>query len=265
MVASGRVYVPTFSNTVEVYSVLGSSTTSGSGVISAVVNTASYLEGPVAPGELVTIFGANIGPVAEINAAADGQRFPTTTGGSSVLFDGTAAPVLSTSSDQISTVVPFGVAGPTTEIQVLYQGKVVASTKVPVQAASPALFAQNGAGGGIGSILNQDGSLNTRTNGAAIGSQVSLFATGVGVTTPPSQDGSIAAPPYPAIALPVSVTISGHPAKVMYAGPAAGMVAGMMQIDVIVPANAEIAPFDPVVLTVGPYSSPNSVIISVVK
>jgi uncharacterized protein (TIGR03437 family) len=41
------------------------------------------------------------------------------------------------------------------------------------------------------------------------------------------------------------------------------MVAGMMQIDVIVPANAEIAPFDPIVLTVGTYSSPDSVIISV--
>jgi uncharacterized protein (TIGR03437 family) len=265
MVADGRVFVPTFSNTVEVYSVLGSSTQSGPGIISAVVNTASYLEGPVSPGELVTIFGANIGPVAEINAAVDGKRFATTVGGSSVLFDGAAAPVLSTSSDQIATVVPFGVAGPTTEIQVLYQGKVVASAKVPVQAASPALFAQNGSGGGLGAILNQDGTLNTRTNGAAHGSQVALFVTGVGVTTPPSEDGSIATPPYPAIALPVSVTISGHPAKVVYAGPAEGMIAGMMQINVIVPANAEVAPFDPVVLTVGTYSSPDSVIISVVE
>jgi uncharacterized protein (TIGR03437 family) len=265
MVANGRVYVPTFSNTVEVYSVLGSSTPSGPGIISAVVNTASYLEGPVSPGELVTIFGANLGPVGQISAEVDGQRIPTTTGGSSVLFDGTAAPVLSTSSDQISTVVPFGAAGTSTQIQVLYQGNVVASAKVPVQAASPALFAQNGSGGGIGAILNQDGTLNSSSNGAAQGSQVSLFATGLGVTTPPSQDGVIAAPPYPAIDLPVSVTIEGEPAKVVYAGPAAGMVAGMMQIDIIVPANAFIAPWDPLVLTVGTYSSPDGVIISVVK
>ena len=68
-VANGSVYVPTFSNTVEVYSVLGSGTSSGPGIISAVVSTASYLEGPLSPGELVTIFGANIGPVAEITAA----------------------------------------------------------------------------------------------------------------------------------------------------------------------------------------------------
>ena len=110
------------------------------------------------------------------------------------------------SEDVYKRQVPFGVAGRTTKIEAIYQGKAVASTTVPVQAASPAIFTQNGSGASQGSILNQDGSLNSKTNAAARGSRVALFATGAGVTTPASQDGLIAAPPYPAIELPVSVT-----------------------------------------------------------
>jgi uncharacterized protein (TIGR03437 family) len=41
------------------------------------------------------------------------------------------------------------------------------------------------------------------------------------------------------------------------------MVAGMMQINVTVPAGAEVAPFDQVVLTAGSYSSPTAVMIAV--
>lgn len=262
-VANGRVYVPTFSNTVEVYSVLGNGTPSSAGIISAVTNSASLLEGPVSPGELVTIFGANIGPVAEASAEVNGGRVSTTTGGSSVLFDGAAAPLLSASSDQIIAVVPFGVTGATTKIEAIYQGKAVASTTVPVQAASPAIFTQNGSGASQGSILNQDGSLNSKTNAAARGSRVALFATGAGVTTPASQDGLIAAPPYPAIELPVSVTIGGLPATIVYAGPAPGQVAGMLQIDIIVPTAAAVSAFDLVELNVGNYSSPSGVTIAV--
>jgi uncharacterized protein (TIGR03437 family) len=174
-----------------------------------------------------------------------------------------AAPLLSASTDQISLVVPFEVAGPTTKIQVIYQGNAVASTTASVQAASPAIFAVNGSGGGTGSILNQDGSVNSSTNPAAQGSVVSFYATGGGLTTPASQDGLLASPPYPALELPVSVTIAGLPATVTYAGWSSGEVEGEMQIDVIVPSSAEIAPFDQILLTVGNYTSPSAVTIAV--
>ncbi len=262
-VANGRVYTPTFSNTVEIYGVLGNATPSSTAVISSVVNSASLLEGPVSPGELVTIFGAHIGPIAQASAGDTGQPISTTTGGSSVLFDGRPAPVLSASSEQIQAVVPFEVSGPTTKIEVVYQGKTVAFTTASVQAASPAIFAANGSGGGQGQILNQDGSVNSRTNGAAPGSEVAIFATGGGATTPASQDGVIAASPFPSFVLPISVTIDGRPATVKYAGPAPGQVAGMMQIDVIVPQAAFAASYDQVILTVGNFVSPTGVTITV--
>jgi len=262
-VANGRVYVPTFSNTVEVYGAVGANTTSGAGFISAVANAASQLEGPVSPGEVVTIFGANMGPAVTASAEVENQRVPTTTGGSSVLFDGTAAPVLSASSDQITAVVPFGVAGPTTKVQVLYHGNAVGSATVPVQAATPAIFTANGTGGGQASVLNQDGTANSKTNGAALGSVVTILATGGGATTPASQDGAIAVAPYPAFVLPVSVTIDSVPETIQYAGPAPGQVAGMMKIDILISPDTPVSPYDQIVLKVGNYSSPLEVLIVV--
>jgi uncharacterized protein (TIGR03437 family) len=59
------------------------------------------------------------------------------------------------------------------------------------------------------------------------------------------------------------VTIGGLPATIVYAGPAPGQVAGMLQIDIIVPAAAAVSAFDLVELTVGNYSSPSGVTIAV--
>ena len=204
-----------------------------------------------------------MGPTVEVGAQFDGQRITSATGGTSVFFDGLAAPLLFTSSNQINAVVPFGVAGPTTQIQVMYQGNVVASTTVPVQQASPAAFSLNGNGGGPGAILNQDLTVNSSANPAPRGSVVVLYITGGGTTTPTSQDGLLTTAPYPQPNLPVSVTIEGVPAIIKYAGAAPGLVAGVMQINVVVPEDAWVAPFDQVVVTVGDYSSPDAVTLAV--
>jgi uncharacterized protein (TIGR03437 family) len=160
-------------------------------------------------------------------------------------------------------VVPFGISGKSTAVQVICQGKLMATTVVQVQPASPALFALDASGGGQGAILNQDLSVNTRSNPASRGSVVVLYATGGGLTTPASADGRLTAPPYPMPNLPVSVTISGKPAEVRYAGAAPGLVAGVMQINVVVPDDAPQEPFDQVIVTVGDYVSPSAVTLSV--
>jgi uncharacterized protein (TIGR03437 family) len=261
-VANGRVYVPTFSNTVAVYGILGHLPPT-TGTISSVVNGASFLHGPISPGELVTIFGANLGPVEQSGPDLEGESISDTSGSTRVLFDGLPAPLLFTSANQINTVVPFGVAGPTSQVQVLYRGNPVAIATKTVQPASPAVFALDGSGGGPGAILNQNGSINSGSNPASRGSVVVLFATGGGVTTPASQDGLLTASPYPAPNLKVSVTIEGVPADVIYAGAAPGLVAGVMQINAVVPDTAWVAPFDQVVVTVGDYVSPSAVTVAV--
>lgn len=259
-VANGRVYVPTFSNSVAVYGQLSSTgTTAASAAISAVVNSASYLGGAVSPGELVTIFGANLGASPGASGVVSGGSFPNTINGTQVLFDGTAAPLLYASSGQINAVAPFGVTGPTTKVQVVNQGQIVASTTVPVQAASPAMFAIDGSGGGQGAILNQDGSVNSQSNPASRGSVVVLYGTGGGLTSPSSVDGLLTPPPYPLLMPPVTVTIDNKPAQVKYAGAAPGLVAGVIQINVVVPATAFQSAFDEVVITIDGYSSQTAI------
>jgi uncharacterized protein (TIGR03437 family) len=262
-VANGRVYVPTFSNAVVVYGQLNSTTTPASPIISSVMNSASFLDGAVSPGELVTIFGANLGPSEAASGTLDGESLSTTISGTQVVIGGIEAPLLFASSSQINAVVPFGVTGPTTQIQVVYQGQTMASTTVPVQAASPALFALDATGGGPGAILNQDLSVNSETNPAAPGSVVVLYGTGGGLTMPASVDGRLTSQPYPKPTLPVSVTIDNLPAQVLYAGAAPGLVAGVLQINVVVPANAAAVRYDQVVLTIGDYTSPSAITIAV--
>lgn len=262
-VANGRVYVPTFSNTVAVYGQLSGTTIASTPAISSVVNSASYLEGGISPGELVTIFGANFGPSSQTQGTLDGDSISDTIENTQVVFNGTAAPLLFASASQINAVVPFSVTGPTAQIQVLNQGQPMASTTVPIQPAAPALFALNGSGGGPGAILNQNGSVNSQSNPAARGSVVVLFGTGYGHTTPASVDGLLTTQPYPVPTLPVSVTIDRLPAQVLYAGPAPGLVAGVMQINVVVPADAYQTNLDQVVVSIGGYTSPTAITVAV--
>jgi uncharacterized protein (TIGR03437 family) len=260
-VANGHIYVPTLSDSVAVYGEMSSA--AASAAISAIVSSASYLDGAISPGELVTIFGANMGPSSAAQGDVDGDALEDAIEETQVTFGGTPAPLLYASSSQINAVVPFGVAGSTTPVQVVYQGHPKAAITMPVQSASPALFALDATGGGQGAILNQDGSVNSRTNPASRGSVVVLYATGGGLTAPASVDGLLTAPPYPMPMLPVSVSIDGMPAQVLYAGAAPGLVAGVMQINVVVPASAPPEPYDQIVVTVGDYASPSAVTLAV--
>jgi hypothetical protein len=84
--------------------------------------------------------------------------------------------------------------------------------------------------------LNQDGSVNSRTNPAHVGDIVSLFATGAGQTNPDGVDGSIPTDSLPTPLLPITIEIGGLPAKVLYAGAAPYLVSGIIQVNAQIPA-----------------------------
>ncbi len=105
--------------------------------------------------------------------------------------------------------------------------------------------------------MNQDGSLNSSSNPAPIGSIVTLFVTGEGQTTPAGVDGKIAGSvPLPQVVQPVSVTIGNTVASIAYGGAAPGEVAGVMQLNVVVPPG--VTPGDAVLvqITIGGVTSP---------
>lgn len=216
----------------------------------SVTNGASFVPGPVAPGELVTLFGTILATQPVVGAIA------AQLGDTRVLFDEIAAPLIYVYPSQIAAVVPFELAGrATTVLQVEYRGVRSAPLTLRVADAVPAIFTADGTG--QGAILNQDGTVNSVSNGAAANSVIILYGTGAGQTFPAGVDGQIAAPPVlPKPLLPVQVSIDGQLAAVSYAGAAPGLVAGAIQVNATVPAGTRTGAQVPVILTVGSQSGP---------
>ena len=167
------------------------------------------------------------------------------------------------SATQINAIVPYEVDDRSTvSMQVSYQGSPANSLSLDVAATVPALFTADGPGSHLGAILNQDSSLNIGANPAAAGSVVQIFVTGEGVTNPASTDGkSQSGSTLPVPVAPVSVTIGGTPATVLYAGTAPGGVAGFLQVNAVVPSGPSGSV--PIVLNVGNASSQAGVTVAV--
>jgi len=227
-----------------------------------VLNAGSFLPGPVAPGEVITLMGSGIGPTTVQYPA--GSLTATALGGTSVLFDGTPGPLLYASPNQINGIVPFGILGQsTTQLTVTSQGQTIAAVAQPVAAAAPAIFTIGSSGTGAGAILNQDLSVNSPSNPAAQGSVIAIFATGAGQTNPPSVDGQVTATSLPALLQAVSVQIGGLNATVSYAGAAPNLVAGVVQINATIPAGVPSGPSIPIAFTVGTVGTQASVTLAV--
>jgi uncharacterized protein (TIGR03437 family) len=237
--------------------------------LNAMVNAASNVAGAVSPGEIVTLWGANIGPAspAGFQVNADGT-YAKLLGGTQVLFDGVPAGLTYASAVQVNAVAPYGLApGATTQVQVEYQGVLSNALSVPVQAAHPGLFTVDSSGLGSGAILNQDYSLNGGFNPAARGSYVMIYSTGGGVTNPPSADATITPAPPPLYLLkttPVSVTIGGITVTpVSFSGAAPSQIAGLTQINAQVPAGVTPGTKVPVTVTIGTWQSQPGVTMAV--
>jgi uncharacterized protein (TIGR03437 family) len=228
----------------------------------ALANSASLQPGPLAPGEIFSIFGQGIGPAAAVTGAFNASgMLSATLANVQVLFNSTPAPLFYVQSQQINAQAPYEMAGHTfAQLQVVYQGATLASMQVSLADASPALFTVN-SGTGNAVVVNQDGSINSDQNPAPRGSIVVLYATGGGQTSPAGVTGQAAVAPFPPW-LPVSLTMAGIPANVLFAGDAPGFV-GLMQINAQVPSGFVPTGDLPVVLSVGPYSSPAGVTIAV--
>ena len=265
-VANGHVYVPTWTNGVVVYGILPTGTGGQpQPAIGGVTNSASYASAAVSPGELVTIFGSNIGPANPAGMQFDSSGNVTTmTGATQVLFDGVAAPIFYASTGQVNAVVPFGVPGPTTQVQVAYAGQTSPAFPMNVTAATPGVFTSDGSGSGQAAALNQDFSVNTGTNPAAQESVVTIYAEGAGLMNPLPPDGSvISGNNLPMPALGVTVEVNGQQAIVQYAGAAPGFVAGVLQVNFQLPPGLPSGTQVPVVLKVGRFSSNQNISVAV--
>jgi len=81
-------------------------------VVSEVVNAASGLAGGVSPGEVVSVRGYSTGSsaIGGLRLDPNGMMVPQVNG-LTVTFEGQAAPLIYTSSNQTNVIVPYEVAG----------------------------------------------------------------------------------------------------------------------------------------------------------
>ena len=208
------------------------------------LNAASLLPGPIAPGEIITLIGSF--PVDEV----------------ALLFNGIQAPILYNGLNQVNAIVPFALdpAAPS-KIQARIGGRPLDEVSLTAGSVAPAIFTQNG-GSGAGAILNEDYTLNSAANPASRGSVIMVYGTGFGAMDPLPADGQISND-LATTRLPVTASISGVPAKVLYAGTAPGQIAGLVQINVKVPEETAPSLTAPVFLEVGGVSTPPGVTVSI--
>jgi len=193
-----------------------------------VVNAASQVSGPVAPNEIVTIYGSGFVP-----------------SNTQVTFDSVAATIFYAGPKQLNVLVPATVKpNATTALNIMVSGASVGSATLNTTPSNPALFTVS-AGTGAAAALNQDGSANSDANPAIRGTVVSLFLTGDG------QSGGQA-----------TVTIAGYAADVLFSGPAPGLP-GLTQVNLRVPSGFMPPGDQPVRVTMNGAPTQSGVTLSV--
>jgi len=244
--------------------------------ITKVGNAASYVAGNIAPGEIITIFGTDLGPASPVTLALDSTgKVATTLGGVQVLVNGFLAPMIYASNTQVGAVVPYELAQfASANVLVRFLGQSSNGVATNVATTAPGVFTLNASGSGPAAILNQNNSGNSPSNPAARGDTIVLYLTGEGQTSPAGVTGKVTTtsstgPLTPGPLLPVSVTIAGQPAAaILFAGEAPGFVSGVMQMNVTIPTTSSSGGTFPtgdlpIVVTIGPNSSQPGVTVSV--
>lgn len=232
----------------------------------AVFNAASFRErrSKLAPGEIITVFGANLGPAQLAGATLDKDgKLATKAGGFRVMFDGVPAPIVYASRFQTSFVVPYEVAG-STDMQAEFDGVPARDTRTfGVAESQPDLFAFDSSGRGQGVILNEDGSYNGPDNPAKRGSIVVLYGTGEGRLQPAPATGEIVGAVLPKPVLPVAAKFGTVPGTVLYFGGVPGVVAGVFQTNVRIPRDAPVGDEVKVSVGVGDHWSSGAITVAI--
>ena len=241
--------------------------------ITLVSNNASNLAGVISPGELITLKGTLLGPATPANFTLNSSGgVANTLSGVQVTFDGIPGTPIYVSAVQINVTAPWEIAGRlTTNIVVTYNGNASAALAVRVSDFAPALYTINSTGSGQAAAINQNGTFNGPAGGSTVpapgGSVVVLYATGCGQTSPPGITGSVS-PTTQLLQVTAPVAVGFGPlsnplyGKVLFIGAAPGLVTGVCQINVQLPAGLGSGQ-QFVTVTVGGVSSPQGPLVAI--
>ncbi len=208
-----------------------------------VVDSASF-RSPVAPGSIVTFFGANL---AASSAQAGGQ-WPASLADTSVEVNNNAIPLYFVSPSQIIGQVPFDTPSGGAAAVVSSAGRRTNTVQFQVAQTAPRIFM---IGAPHAAALNQDGTVNTRQAPETRGNVITIFLTGLGGLDPAVGTAQVA--PLSPLSRPAatsSATIGGLPAEALFVGLTPGFI-GLAQANVRIPEGVAAGTDVPVTLQVG--------------
>jgi uncharacterized protein (TIGR03437 family) len=229
--------------------------------ISSIVNSADQTAG-VAPGGLISIYGSQLSPVSLTSKEIP---LPTALGDSCLTVNGISVPMIFVSSAQINGQLPTTVSGSATLV-LRTPGGTSDNYYFTILTTAPRIFRSGTAGPetGLATITRAvNDELVTLSNPIHPKDIITIYATGLGVTSPAVESG------YPgptdtlasAVSTPV-VTLGGTALSVTYAGLVPGEV-GVYQINATVPSSVPLGMEVPLAITQG--SSSTSLNVRVVK
>lgn len=216
--------------------------------VTVLTNGASYVADQTAPGSIAVIFGTNL---STVTAKASGAPLPTALGGVIVRIGSVAVPLYYVSPGQINFQVPNDILNglPTNRLYgaVTWVGSSsYASFPFTGSLAAPGVFMDSN---GHAVVQNQDFSLNSAANPAAVGSYVTVYLTGIGAVDSPVTTGNAApAAPLSNATTRATVTVGGVKADLLFLGLTPGFV-GLAQANFRIP---DVPPGSlPLLVTVG--------------
>ncbi len=217
-----------------------------------IVNSASLLAAPLAPGTLVSIRAAGLANETEAAEESSNEPLPTRLANVEAYLNGSPLPLLSVSPDEIQAQIPYDVAGVTAGSlfvrSVRENGTMLVSSAAAVEIvpASPAIFAIGTREPRNGLLLHASHEADgeggpakgvpiTNEDPAAPGESVTVWASGLGLV-----GGGDAALTDGDTALPVGALVDGEPAEVLSARLPRGAV-GVYEVVVALPAGVAVS------------------------
>ena len=204
--------------------------------VSAVLNGASYAQGSLAPGTIISIFGSGL---ARSTTVASTLPLPLSLDGTVVTVNGQAIPLFFVSTGQINAQLPFQLQAGVTQLAVRDTSGAIGVRSITISATSPAMFTTTADGKGEAISVHANFSLVKKVVGeyAKIGETIVLFCTGLGSLDNFANSGTPApSSPLSRTAQLPTVLMDGRPAQVTFSGLAPGFI-GLYQINVVVPAG----------------------------
>jgi uncharacterized protein (TIGR03437 family) len=192
------------------------------------------------------VYGSQMAP-SGTSRSASGSPLPLSLAGVSATVNGVTAPLCFVSPGQIDVQIPYETSAGTAVLAINNNGRI-ATFAFPVAPAAPGVFQS--------AISNTTGA---PVASASTGDVLLLFLTGDGDVTPTLATGATPFPSanannYPKPRLPLTVTIGGVPAAILFQAIPPGL-AGETQINAIVPSGVASGP-QQVVVTVGGIAAP---------